>query len=254
MSSGRRIFRLLKFINDLKQFYALIFKAPKPTRIIKGLMCINGFFYHILDNLNWGVNMRMIDEYFAGNLRIKMIKNFFYLIRKLLEILISLIKLKELYSVLREQEAEIDINQSSPNILIKLSQNMDFRVKIRTKVLELIQAVCKSLMISYNLRLEPFFSYSHPIIIGICGIVYASISLIRHFFQVSNVSTTISNNKIFQRRTSVRKKTIELMVIDVNVNNKITEILNKNYFDLYYIDFNKDFATDYRNVIKYRKE
>ena len=84
MSSGRKIFRFLKFIEDIKQLYTFLFQTPTAIRILKVLMCLSSLFYHVMDNVVWAVNVSIIDEYIIGEIRWNMTMKFFALIRKIL--------------------------------------------------------------------------------------------------------------------------------------------------------------------------
>ncbi len=57
MSSGRKIFRFLKFLNELKTINDFLKTTNKPLhlKVLITLRHVSSFFYYILDNTLWGV-------------------------------------------------------------------------------------------------------------------------------------------------------------------------------------------------------
>lgn len=65
ISSGRKVFKFLKFIDEVKNISDLILegKADKHGLWVKSLALfarVCGFFYYLLDNVVWFSNMGMI--------------------------------------------------------------------------------------------------------------------------------------------------------------------------------------------------
>lgn len=65
ISSGRKVFKFLRFVDEVKNISDLLFegKADKHGIMVKGLALfarICGFFYYLLDNVVWFSNMGMI--------------------------------------------------------------------------------------------------------------------------------------------------------------------------------------------------
>ena len=64
VSSGRKVFKFLKFIDEIKNIADLLAgKADKHGVVVKilGLFArLCGFFYYLLDNVVWFSNMGMI--------------------------------------------------------------------------------------------------------------------------------------------------------------------------------------------------
>ena len=244
MSSGRKIFRFLKFIEDIKQLYTFLFQTPTAIRILKVLMCLSSLFYHVMDNVVWAVNVSIIDEYIIGEIRWNMTMKFFALIRKILLLIVDVIKMgkyidKEIK--LKENHKNLE-NENDHNIdLSLLNQNFVLMAKLRMKFLDLIQSACRICMLSYSLRLEPFFSYTHPVYSSFCGIIYSGISIFQHYIKASDFNNMFKVHKTNFRpaKTSLTRSNRSLERILIDVRNK-GEILKQNYFDNYFIDFNKD--------------
>jgi hypothetical protein len=247
MSSGRKIFRFLKFIEDIKQLYALFFQTPNAIRVLKALMCLSSFFYHLMDNVVWAVNVSIIDEYIIGEIRWKMTKKFFALIRKILLLIVDMIKLGKYFDKemkFRENQNKIVENGKNNEIdLNLLNENFELRSKIRMKLLELVHSASRICMLSYSLKMEPFFSYTHPVYVAFCGILYSGISIFRHYIRASDFNNMFKmrpNNKI--RPSGLSARSLERILMEDRNKN---EILKENYFDNYYIDFNKDDILQY---------
>ncbi len=63
ISSGRKVFKFLKFVDDIKNIIDLVEKKAKNGFIVKLLSLfarLCGFFYYVLDNMVWFSNMGMI--------------------------------------------------------------------------------------------------------------------------------------------------------------------------------------------------
>ena len=61
MSNGRKIFRFLKFLDEIKNIKkALNSNKPKWLKVMMGLSEISSFFYYVLDNILWGINIGVL--------------------------------------------------------------------------------------------------------------------------------------------------------------------------------------------------
>ena len=63
MISGRKIFRFLKFIQDLNKLFLYGQKSFSVSRILKICMLISAMFYHILDSILWCHNIGLIGQF-----------------------------------------------------------------------------------------------------------------------------------------------------------------------------------------------
>jgi hypothetical protein len=250
MSGGRKIFRFLKFMEDLKLLYAYLYKRPHSINVLKALICLTGFFYHLMDNLVWAVNIGVLNEYLIGEIRWKVSKNFFSLIRTVIKLFLDCLKLKRyIYDdICNEQEIQSEFNQQLFNFkkvcqynIIK--QTLENRAKLRLKALDIVHSTMRICMRTFSLKIEPFYSYSHPIIISICGVVQASISMFKQLTKESDYKS-ISIEGFSKKGSSLEKLLIE--------ERNEREIFEENYFDNYYVDFNKD-VIFYSEKYYYRK-
>ena len=64
ISSGRKVFKFLKFVDEMKNIVDIFSKkGDKHGKIVKLLNLIArvcGFFYYLLDNVVWFTNMGML--------------------------------------------------------------------------------------------------------------------------------------------------------------------------------------------------
>ena len=61
MNNGRKIFRFLKFLDEIKNIKkALNSNKPKWLKVMMTLSEISSFFYYILDNILWGINIGVL--------------------------------------------------------------------------------------------------------------------------------------------------------------------------------------------------
>ena len=241
MSSGRKIFRFLKFMEDLKKLYSYIYKTPDAVQVLKAMLCLSSFFYHIMDNLVWAANTGIIDEFLLGEIKWKLSKNFFSYIRNWIKITMDCIKLRKYISYDRYNEEEI-LNkfnkemskfkvQSDYNIIAHALKN---RAKIRMKSINIMHSALRIYMLSYNLKIDPLYRLTHPIFIGFLGVIHASISIYKNLSK-SDFTNTYSIYGFSERNVS----SLEKLLIDEK--SDYYYILEEDYFDNYYIDFNKDF-------------
>lgn len=63
ISSGRKVFKFLKFIDEIKCIVEIFTKKSKHGMLVRVLDLwarVSGFFYYLLDNVVWFSNMGMI--------------------------------------------------------------------------------------------------------------------------------------------------------------------------------------------------
>ena len=126
MANGRKIFRFLKFVEDLKKFISIISESSFDIKtVLKAFTCLSGCFYHFLDNLVWASNVGIINRVFTGEINWKTSKNFFSQIRTLIKLLTAMMEFKNCYfasSVNNENEIKNEnfekiINETIKNII-----------------------------------------------------------------------------------------------------------------------------------------
>ena len=106
LSSGRKVFKFLKFVDEYNLLYQLIVGSPEgdnekhskaKERIVLFLSIFQkfcGMFYYLLDNLVWIANMGAINKDMINKkLKWKTVKDFFALLKTVCESSKSIIKL-----------------------------------------------------------------------------------------------------------------------------------------------------------------
>jgi len=262
MSSGRKIFRFLKWMDDIKGiYYYIIFKDTSVRNIFKALMNLSSMFYHLFDNLVWTSNMGVISEYLAGEVKLKNIKNVFSFLRNLIKITIDILKLNSLFVINKKNEEEVQeafdkkVENFQTHLHKKLlDQAIIVRSKVRGKMIDVVHSFLRICMLIYSLKLEPFYSNLHPIFAGFCGTIHSLISLYKALYDEDNNPL---NNKFNDSKIKIKtlgkdyknKVSLEDIIHEIDEQPE-NRILDDNYFDNYYVDFNKDFPIESKNLIK----
>lgn len=110
ISNGRKIFRLLLFINEFAELNELIKnkKMEKPMRILKIISTCCSFIYYLTDNIVYLSNLDFFSPFvpfLSTKLKWKDIKNRFSLTKTILEVIISF------YSVYLKRKTEAKLNE-----------------------------------------------------------------------------------------------------------------------------------------------
>lgn len=271
MSNGRKIFRFLKFIEDLKKFWSYLYDSSFDMfTILKAFTCLSACFYHFLDNLVWVSNVGMIDRIITGDINWKSSKNLFSIIRTLIKLVTYFINFKGYYynSWINNDQIVDDNYEKIVNETIKN------RSKLRMLSLDILQSLLKLCTSLYSLKFQPISNLFHPIIVSFCGIGYCIISLLkiylktqdkqkkmlRSFYKSSNDVLTKSKDNILlgdvtscinlTYNTGIKSKQshFELSCLEHVPNHKLMN--DDSYFENYYIDFNKDYPMVSELVLK----
>jgi hypothetical protein len=91
MKSARKIFKFLKFIDELHSIYKLTeSKKPRLIVLLKLFAHIFTFFHNIVDNLLWGINIGVLSSVYDRETykRWKAMKHTFSLIRIIFKLLL----------------------------------------------------------------------------------------------------------------------------------------------------------------------
>jgi hypothetical protein len=261
MSNGRKIFGFLKFVEDFKKFYSYLFNSSFDIiTILKAFTTLSSCFYHFLDNLVWASNVGMIDRIITGNLNWKTSKNFFSLLKTLIKIVTNFLNFKE---CMKNTWGDIDHDKKDERFLNETLKN---RSKLRMITLNIIQSLIKIVTLFYSLKYDPFYSFLHPIIVSLCGVVYCVISIFKLYYKNKEIqhkmlknirkssenlfntnAASISQNNLVLNHFA-RLKSFECSLLERQPNQRL--LYDENYFDSYYIDFNKDFPILKEKVLK----
>ena len=109
VSNGRKIFRLLLFLNEIQELVNLftISKLEPLVRFLKIISTSCSFIYYFSDNIVWFANMGFLKREVPGSsMKWKQIKNFFSLLKTVLEIVIAS------YTVYLKRKEEIKLRMT----------------------------------------------------------------------------------------------------------------------------------------------
>ena len=147
MSNGRKIFRFLKFVEDIKKFLQITYESSYNfENILKAFISLTGCFYHFLDNLVWASNVGMINRVFTGDINWKSSKNFFSVMRTSIKLFTALMDFKTTYYdsfVKKDNQIQNDKLEKLVNVTIKN------RSKLRMLTVDIMQYVLKLLSLMF---------------------------------------------------------------------------------------------------------
>ncbi|CDW81009.1 pex11 domain containing protein [Stylonychia lemnae] len=218
ISSGRKVFKFLKFVDEIKNVVDLFGKKGAKNgqlvRIMSLFARVCGFFYYLLDNVVWFSNMGMISKTAFNKMKWKRLKDIFTLAKNWSEVIKSIIiwyyavqeenRINEELSKLENQVVGLD--QRTTKLVKDLIKQ---RQKRRICFATVIQNTLRILMLSYRLKL-PIKKYMHPIFYTVCGLV----SNIFAIFKIwSNESSKTYSNQKLVRLSDMKKKAAQLQII-----------------------------------------
>lgn len=96
MSKGRKIFKFLKFLTQIKAIQKNLKKQKSlPYKLLSISINVMAFFYYFIDNTLWAINIGILSEIVSKNLenRYKRYKNSFSLMKFLLKLTKSALNL-----------------------------------------------------------------------------------------------------------------------------------------------------------------
>jgi hypothetical protein len=91
ISNGRKIFRLLLFINEINELNTNIkdTKSNLSLKLLKILSSISSFNYYLFDNFVWLSQIGYVSRFMWGTIKWKKFKDLFSLSKTILEVIIS---------------------------------------------------------------------------------------------------------------------------------------------------------------------
>ena len=195
MSSGRQIFRFMKFVEDLGKLYEKLQKPLSFNIILQSCVIVAGLFYHVFDSIVWMSDIGLIGKYIFEKVKWKNSKDFSALWRSIIKIVLCSIDLKDLYYDYKQTSEEIqlafsdiiDSDKFKNEINRKLIKHaINISAKIRLQLLNILGSFTKILTSAYSLKIEPYYSNSHPLFISFCGFVHSILSFTKELIKVSD--------------------------------------------------------------------
>lgn len=186
MSKGRKIFRFLKFIEELNKVFELQ-RSDKPPilKLMKILDKISSFFYYILDNFMWGVNTGIFPITVTSSRyqQLDYVKDMASFWRNCFNLMISVYNHK--LSTVAEQEVNFKLKMMPDQPYKKKSESYQLFVALiklrksrRLAGLELLHSILRLLMLWYKLKF-PKWQNLNVIFVVFIGNISAWISLFK---------------------------------------------------------------------------
>ena len=191
MSQGRKIFRLLKFMDEIVNVDAH-WKMMKTADLIVSLQCINDFFsfwYYVIDNVVWAASIGLISKYIARlQIKWKAIKDSISLVRNLIDVVmcvIILVKSKtienKLRSTLRHKLMQQPLYEGSRSYST-MEEVLEVRREQVYRVIDLLQNWLRIVMLFHQLGLPGHRLISRPLV-AVCGLVQSLLSVFKMMYE-----------------------------------------------------------------------
>jgi len=210
ISNGRKIFRLLLFLNEVKEIEDLLknTKMWLPLRVMKIISASCSFIYYLTDNIVWFSNMNFMSKTIPGfGYRWKQIKNMFSLTKTVLEIIISAVTVKvkkheenrlrrklEKYDSLIVSPADAECYDLTTKLILIRREARFHMVEVLIYMLRLIMLVSSLKLVGHD--------FLHPIFVSSCGLgqsgctVFKSMMSKRPFYKltIEEVNTKLNRS------------------------------------------------------------
>lgn len=185
MSKGRKIFKFLKFLQEIKGIQK---NMKKKKRILYKLLIISinimNFFYYILDNILWGISVGILSNVInKQNEKIyKDYKNQFSYMKFVLKIVKNITNL--ILRQRKENEIKNGMQYVDDNIITVFDDSYDLcrvllkeRRKKRFEILEIIISSMRIIPLTRSLKL-PGYKWMNPVFVSFCGMLSAVLKLV----------------------------------------------------------------------------
>jgi len=177
------------------------------------------------------------------------------LLRSVIKLILDIRKIRKYYLInaFNEEEIKSEFNKEVGDFkadahTTMINQTLELKSKMRYKFLDILHSISKIFVVTYSLKLEPYYSYSHPLFISFCGLMKATFSIIKEYFKASDFSKLLGIDH--NHKTANRSSTLESLTSNKKLKYNISYFLLDNfpdlkileeddYFNDYYIDFNK---------------
>eukprot|EP01017_Pseudomicrothorax_dubius_P003745 TRINITY_DN10603_c0_g2_i2.p1 TRINITY_DN10603_c0_g2~~TRINITY_DN10603_c0_g2_i2.p1 ORF type:complete len:322 (-),score=51.80 TRINITY_DN10603_c0_g2_i2:53-1018(-) len=187
MSSGRKIFRFLKFVDEIGHIHKVAFKSKKRSlpKFLTILGHIASAVYYFLDNTIWAANIGVLTSLVSQEkiVDLKQKKDSFSLTRSISNLIFSILKVRRNQRKVKEY---IKLIHSYPNKIITsgdpayetVRNLIRTRRKIRFRTLDVIHGCLRIIMLYRSLEL-PHHRILHPVFVAFCGVMSSGISVFK---------------------------------------------------------------------------
>ena len=175
VKTGRKVFRLLRWIEEIGSIDKNLRKATELISVLKFLRHLIGIFYYICDNLVWVAEAGVTHKYISGmSWKWENTKNILSLIRYFLLMIITVLKAKKYNRMEEQASTEMKTRSvliSQGNGAFDMMTNLyRVRIKRRHSYLSLMKNLLRILMLYRVLNLPGFIRLS-MVFHDICGAV-----------------------------------------------------------------------------------
>lgn len=186
MRNGQKIFRLLRWIEEIGNIDSNLKKPGDLLSILKFLRHFFGIFYYIFDNIVWVAEAGVINKYISDpRWKWENAKNVFSLIRYFLLVVITLLKRKKINQkeklcreTLIRRQLPIDHGNEGEGLMNQLNI---IRHKWRFNMLTLIKNILRIFMLYRAIKLPGYIRIS-MIFHDVCGISSYALGVAKIFF------------------------------------------------------------------------
>ena len=189
MSKGRKIFKFLKFLQEIKGLQKNMKKKKRLAyKLLSMSINIMAFFYYLLDNILWGIDIGVLSNAVNKNTEsiYKGYKNRFSYMKFVLKIIKNVINL-----VLRqrkENDIEKGMKTCDEKAITVFDDSYDLcrvylkeRGKKRFEMLEIIISSMRIVPLSKSLKL-PGYKWLNPVFVSFCGMGSAILKILHLVF------------------------------------------------------------------------
>ena len=224
VSSGRKIFRFLRWIEDFNEIYKLLNASWSASRNGNILLHGLGAVFNFLDNLVFLSSVNLITQ--VSIEKLKFIKDCVSLVRNFIKVSMDIYKLVELYGELKSYQGH---SSTEYNELIQDEQAC-FE-KISKKYLDILHNFFRMTLLVYEIKMPPFYGFCHYLFIGFAGLMHSLIAIFKKG-RASRVEQATRTNNNCNTPSMLDLQFVQESYDRLNLT---TDEVESNY----YIDFNK---------------
>ena len=176
LKTGRKLFRLFRWIDETTQIFKQLEKPLTKIRLVKILKHAANAFYYLLDNLVWLAKIGIVSDFGYENWKWETAKNYVSIAKYGLVMCITFLSTVHIIgkeNSLRKSFLRMDSPASG-----NLRRMLKYRSKRRFQAIEIVRVILRLFIVHKNLRL-PFSSRVSTVFCAICGLIAESLSIFK---------------------------------------------------------------------------
>lgn len=200
MKNGQKVFRLLRWIEEIGSIDRSLNKAADLLSFLTFLRHLFSIFYYVFDNIVWVAEAGVISKYISDPLwKWENAKNVFSLMRYFLLVVITMLKTNKIVTKEKSRSEalvknQLIVNQGSEGESL-VNQLYKIRYKRRYNMLSLIKNVLRIFML-YRIIKLPGSSHMSMIFHDVCGIASYVLGVAKIF--ATQLIPTVQERKLTQ--------------------------------------------------------